>query len=72
MKSLSAVLHLIDGKQLRVTVLDPPPPTFTIAVQPGPDRVLVLQQVIGHAVYVEPDRRKTDIPVAHDRRKPVS
>jgi hypothetical protein len=69
MRSLSAVLQMIDGKSLRVIVPDPPPDSFTMAAHPGPNRVLRLTRHGPLVTYVEADRRKTALPVRVERRQ---
>lgn len=69
MRTVSAVLQLIDGKKLTVSVPLPPPPTFTVAVYPGPNRVLDLRRRSPRVTYVERDRRKANEPVTIERRR---
>lgn len=69
MRTVSAVLQLIDGKKLIVSVPSPAPPTFTMAVYPGPNRVLDLRRRSPRVMYVERDRRKTNEPVTVERRR---
>jgi hypothetical protein len=70
MRQVDAVLMMIDGKKLTVRVPTPPPPTFTLASFPAPNRIFFLQSPPGSRVtYLEHERREADKPVRHERRR---
>ena len=70
MAPVDAHLMFVDGHTIKIRVPDPPPSTFTLAQSPELNRVLILRRYSNNgAIYVERDRRKTDRPVAQERRK---
>ena len=71
MKPVNAHLMFVDGHTIEVRVPNPPPEVFHLAQSPELTRVLVLRRYSRNgAIYVEKDRRKENVPVEADRRKP--
>lgn len=70
MRHVDAVLMMIDGKKLQVRVPTPPPPTFTLASFPAPNRTFHLQpSSVSQLTYVEDERRHIVKPVGQERRR---
>jgi hypothetical protein len=60
----------VDGHTIKVRVPNPPPSVFELAQSPEVTRVLVLRAYSKRgAIYVERDRRKTEMPIEADRRR---
>ena len=60
----------VDGHTIKVRVPNPPPSVFELAQSPEVTRVLVLRAFSKRgAIYVERDRRKTEMPIEADRRR---
>ena len=71
MKPVDAHLMFVDGHTIKVRVPNPPPEVFHHAQSPDLTRILVLRRFSRNgAIYVEKDRRKVNVPVETDRRKP--
>lgn len=63
-------MFIVDGHTIKVRVPDPPPETFNLAMSPTANRVLFLRWYSpNRAIYVERDRRKSNVPVEQKRRR---